>query len=203
MIIEPKRAAPFLERAAAEQLRDQLTADGYEVVMEAMLGDARADIIARKGRETIVFEVKVPGTGNEGWARAVSTLQKEAKKASAQFRLVLVQPPRQLNIEVVGIENMIFQKWSDDLPAALDGIAASTIVDDISGIEFDSLILEEGNARMEGRGDVGVTLLAGDGDEVATTFFPFNFKATLAVGSGELRFEEAIFDLSEWYGPDH
>ena len=50
MIVEPRIAAPFLERAAAEQLRDQLTADGYTVSLEEAFGDARADLIARAAK---------------------------------------------------------------------------------------------------------------------------------------------------------
>ncbi|MBU1383537.1 MAG: hypothetical protein KKG14_14780 [Alphaproteobacteria bacterium] len=203
MIVEPRIAAPFLERAAAEQLRDQLTADGYAVSMEEAFGDGRADLIARKGDQTIVFEVKVPGQGrNDGWARSVAALQSEARRQAAEFRLVVVRPPRVTHVEVAGLDDLLLETWTRNLPADLDGVAATTLVEEISEIVVDSLILRDGIARIEASGEVGVRFLAGDGEAFSSEAFPFRVRAQLDVATNAMEVEDASFDLSSWYGPD-
>ncbi|MNR96981.1 hypothetical protein D3C72_281440 [compost metagenome] len=203
MIVEPRIAAPFLERAAAEQLRDQLTADGYTVSLEEVFGGARADLIARKGEQTIVFEVKVPGQGrNDGWARSVAALQGEARRQAAEFRLVVVRPPRVTHVEVAGLDDLLLETWTRDLPADLDGVAATTLVEEISEIVIDSLILRESIALIEASGDVGVSFLAGDGEVFSREAFPFRLRARLDIATNSLEVEDSSFDLSAWYGPD-
>lgn len=203
MIVEPRIAAPFLERAAAEQLRDQLTADGYTVSLEEAFGSERADLIARKGEQTIVFEVKVPGQGrNDGWARSVAALQAEARRRTAEFRLVVVRPPRVTHVEVAGLDDLLLATWTRDVPTDLDGVAATTLVEEITEIVVDSLVLRGSTAHIEASGEVGVSFLTGDGELFSREAFPFMVRARLDTATEALEVEDASFDLSSWYGPD-
>ena len=75
-----------LEQAAVEQLSETLRGQGYQVESQAPLGDAKADLIARKGDTVLVYEVKVAGQKTKEWASLAANLRKQAAQRGYQFR---------------------------------------------------------------------------------------------------------------------
>ena len=183
-------------------MRDELIKQGYEAALDVTIGDARADLIATRGPDKIIYEFKATGgVSQDGWVKNAALLQNEARKAAAQFKLIVVSPQRKLDVDIEGLEEMLADALKRDLPAELEGITANTIVEEVYGVELDHVKITKDLLVIVGAAEVGVTLLAGDGSMVDTCGFPFEFKAELNMPDQQAYITESSFDLTGWYGP--
>jgi hypothetical protein len=103
--VDPAIVDRHWEQAAVDQLSNQLLAEGFTVEREVRFGNIQADLVA-KGRDgtLTLYEVRIPGRGHTGWARQAMALREEARARGGRFQLVLVRPPKQIAVEIDGLE---------------------------------------------------------------------------------------------------
>lgn len=206
MRIEPAIATRYIEQAAAEQLSEEMRSQGYEVQREVSLGDLRADLIARRDGQVIVYEIKVPaadaGEAAADWARQTARLRAYARELGASFRLILVRPPRETHVEVSGLEDQLACALREDPPDDLQAIAASIEIGQVSDLAITSLVVRAEAVEVEGEAIVDVSLLSGEGDEVSRESFPLTFAVVLDRSGHVAELHRADVDTSSWYGEE-
>ena len=194
----------FLERAAAEELASKLASGGWEVQREAPVGAMRVDLIARRGEEVVFYEFKLAGaSAYDGWASQLLAYQKLARQHGAAFRLIMVRPPRQMELEVDGVERMLFEFLVQHPPTEVSDIAGHTLIDEVVGVDLDSVRISGTTADVSGDASLAVTLQTGAGEEIGSELFPFAFSAKLDLAAQRADEVDVLeVDPSSWYGDD-
>lgn len=171
--------------AAIEQVASDYEARGYEVEREASLQDHVADLVVRKGEETILFEFK-SGGWSDSKIDAVQRLRNYAvHELGADFRLVMVNLPAETRIEVENLGHVLFELVIEEA-SLYDELATHTEIDYVSDIEFDLIIVRRDSVELKGSATVSLTLQfgsygdvrRGDGLRVADSF-PLGFHILL------------------------
>jgi hypothetical protein len=194
----------YLERAAAEELAGNLVKDGWTVERESDVGGSRVDLVARRAGETVFYEFKLAGsTASPGWAAHLVSQQQLARRKGAAFRLVLVRPPRQMDLEIDGVDRMLFERFVQYPPSEVSDIAGHTLIDEVEGVDLTSVRIRGTIAEIAGEAVLGVTLQTGGGEEIGSESFPFTFSATLDLAAGRAdEVEVHEVDTTSWYGDD-
>ena len=200
MRIDPSIAERHWAEAAVEQVIERLRADGYEVEREASFGGVRADLVARRGGETLVYEFKAPSEGGEGWARAVALLRERAAEQGARFRLVFVRPPREARIEVNGIEAALVEALRGSPPKEFYALSPGANIEAVSDVEIDAIEVRPDRVAVEGEATVTASLSAGAGGTWATDSFPFAFGVVLDREARLKNVTKLEVDTSSWSG---
>jgi hypothetical protein len=197
-------SAPFLERAAAEQLAASLMAQGYHITREARVNDVMIDLIAERNDHKIFYEFRSASAPAVNSALQLRAVQKAARDNAASLRVIFVRPPRAKLIEVDGIERLLENEFRERVPNQVAEIAGGTIVDEVSNVEIYSILLKHGRAEISGDANLSVTLTTGGGEPIDSLSFPMSFRAILDVAENELLESEVTeLDDSVWYGdPD-
>ena len=192
----------YLERAAAEELAGNLISDGWTVERESYVGGSRVDLVARRGGETVFYEFKLAGsTSSAGWADHLVSQQQLARRHGAAFRLVLVRPPRQMDLEIDNVGQMLFERLVQYPPSEVSDIAGHTLIDEVEGVDLTSVRIRGTTAEIAGEAILSVTLQTGGGEEIGSENFPFTFSATLDLAArtaDEVQVHEV--DTTSWYG---
>ena len=197
-------AGAFLERAAADELRTKLSGDGWEVEREADVDGNRVDLVARRGEETVFYEFKLAGSPSpDNWPGQLVSFQQMARRHGAAFRLVLVRPPRHMDLEIQGVERMLFEALVENPPWQVADIAGHTLIDAVDGVDLTAVRIHGTTAEIEGEANLGVTLQTGGGEVVSSENFPFTFSATLDLAGNRATVVEVDdVDTTSWYGND-
>jgi hypothetical protein len=86
-------AADYLEAAKVEDLIEDLRRSGYRIKQHAMVGNQEFDLLAQRGDERLVFEIKARSRLKES-IEEVAHLRAAALEAGVDgFRLLIVSPP--------------------------------------------------------------------------------------------------------------
>lgn len=144
MKIDPAILGRHLHQAAIEQIAETLAREGYDVEYEPSLERAaqvRPDLVARRGDETIVYEVQVIGDNSR---RDVENVARAARALKAQFRLVVVRPQRETAITVEGADDLVLhaaqsEEAVKDLRHRLAGIRHRLVRDPLAGIQVEAV----------------------------------------------------------------
>ncbi len=158
MKIDARIATRQWEQAAVEQLAANLERDGYKVEREANLQGVHVDLLASRGEEMIICEVKVPDpAGASAWVTSVAKMQAIAKDIGARFRLVVVRVPHETSIYIEGLESAIERYLIEHTPEKILELAHDATVLDVDGVHLTSLTYVNG-FDLVGTGDVLVSL---------------------------------------------
>ncbi len=121
----------YLEKAKIEELEREWKAKGYQVFREELVGDLKADLVAKRNGETVVLEVKTASS----LARYRDIIGQLARAAAEQpdttFHLVITNPPRSKSIEVEGLADRLINHLAHELPNELDVLSTHTLVESI------------------------------------------------------------------------
>lgn len=201
MQIAPDILGRHLHDAAVEQVAQNYRNEGYAVEREAQLGlgQARADLLARRGAESVVIEVKVVG---DGQVSGLGRISEAARSMGAGFRLVLVNPQR-----VVGI------KLHDARAVVLDGLRAGSgasappgEVVRVEGVELDAISLQPDETELSGSAVAFVRrVVAVPGANAPDIALPVRFTIAFNKDHRITRPPAATYDLEDWDdwdGPD-
>lgn len=170
------------EQAALEQLSRDLTRDGYMVERETDIKGLHVDLVASRGDERILFEIKTAGANGQAGARpSIDKLQALAKELGARFRLVFVRVPRETSIYIEGLESALETYLAEHVPETVLAISRDATVLDVDGIELTALTYLDG-FDLEGTGEV---LLSLPTDSIDVNL-PFAFAAAFAPTPGSV-----------------
>jgi hypothetical protein len=150
-----------LTEATIEQVANDYRKKGYEVLIEARLDNIRADLVARKDSELIIFEFK----SNKMWGKSRIEEIKQLRnyvirEHGTGFKIVLVHSPGETSIEIDNLDRIIFDLVNSD-PTLYDELATHTEINDISDIELSKVVVHKNEVELLGIAVVNLILQYG------------------------------------------
>ena len=187
MEIKKRFLQKYLHDIAIEQLAEEYQEKGYLISKEEQLGEKyRADLIARKGNETIVVEVKSGRMSPERKQKITDLANYIREQGNYKFLVVIATPPKEKKLEIVDIESLLTENMIEDFPSELDELSTHTRLKEITDVDIDEISIDGSSIFVSGDGVVSVELQFGsDGDQNTEDgiknhdSFPFDFEITL------------------------
>ncbi len=210
MEIKKQYLQKYLHFIAIDQIAEDYIQRGYKVSKEEQLGKYKADIIARKDKETIVIEVK-SGKMTSQKREAITELGNYVRgQGNYKFLVVIATPPKEKKLEITDIEQLLFAYFIDEFPDELISLSTHTRLEEIKDIDIDEISIDGKSIFIKGDGVVEIELQYGsDGDQGRGDGhknydnYPFNFTMTLEYDSNlELKItnvDELEVDTSSFY----
>src|SRR5437870_2273892 len=176
----------YMAKAAVEQIASEYQEKGYEVVREAKIADFRVDLMVRKDKEIVIFEMKYDDWNAEKRQAVKNIRNKVVHELGAKFNLVLVNLPEHPSIEIEGLESVFFDLLPEYCADELSSLATHTWIDEISDIEIEVLSMQKNEMEVQGTAVVSFGLQYGSdgdfdrGDGIRTSgSFPLHFHVQL------------------------
>jgi len=177
-----KSSLEYLRAAKIEELAAELKAQGYQVVVDPNGADAEFDLVARKADRKLIIEVTHQGALSKTLEKVRRLRTQSRDQGDFDFRLVVVNPPREVGAEVEGIKDVLCNHLAKNLPSKLAELAARTVVENVALVEIDQLDVSRSGIHVAGKGVVDVRFDSNgvQGDKVSgTDGLPFAFDVTL------------------------
>lgn len=165
MEIRPEILDPYLAKAAVDQLAEDYSRKGFEVSRDAELGDAKADLIAKKGDELIVFEVK-SGKWTVEEREAVKRLRNQAVRDRGRFVLVLAQQPSGKLVEIEGLEDLLAEVVEDRCQSELSELSTHTRIAGVADVDLASVTIGTETIEVRGSASVEIELQFGSNSDI-------------------------------------
>ncbi|RYC69324.1 hypothetical protein [Spirosoma sordidisoli] len=213
MEIRPQYLQQYLHNIAVDQLSADYLAKGYEVAKEEKVGPFRADLVAKKGDEVIIVEVKAGKMTPQKRQQvaAIGDYVKEHK--NYKFLVVVANPPKAKKIDIPNLDqllvNYLRSNYQEDLGRQFH---ADVQITSVNNIVLDKVtVSERGNIHVEGNGILDIELRHGTFFELPTKdsvaigdVFPFSFTAILTYSEDKQLTVSSMlkldFDTSERLG---
>jgi len=173
---------------AIEQIAEDYKAKGYVVEKEVSIGKYRADLLATKGDEKIIFEVKAGKLTSERKEQLAKLADYINSLGNYKFKVVVARQPQEKNIQISEFDDLLFDYLLNDLPSELDELSTHTTIETVYDIEIHHLLIHNNNEiNVIGQGTIEVELQYGsDGDQtrgdghIQSDSFPFDFDLYLS-----------------------
>jgi len=194
MEIKKKYFEKYLHDIAIEQIAEDYLQKGYKVFKEELIGKYRADLMVKKGGETIIIEVK-SGKMTKDKKDAIAHLGNYVRShGNYKFLVAIATPPKEKKLDIADIKSLLTQnliekltqKLMEELPDELDQLSTHSRIEDITDVDIDEIKIEGKSIFVKGDGVISVELQYGsDGDQDSgdgyktNDSFPFDFEITL------------------------
>lgn len=180
MNIRPEIVAQHLHDMVISQLSFDYAKKGYKIQKEEKMGDYTMDLVARKGDECIVFDIKSLNKKMTLKEKAkFKKIHTYIKSHGYELHVVFARPPQKKEIEIWDIKNVLLAYLTHtSFPSELDSLSSNTSIEEITDIEIEKLqVAKNGHIQVQGSGSIGVELQYGPESDGYTTHdsFPFNF----------------------------
>jgi Holliday junction resolvase len=187
MEIKKEYLQKYIHSVAIDQLADEYRSKGYKVLKEELVGKYKADMIAVKGDETLVFEVKAGKLTPEKKAAIRGLADYIRDKGNYKFLVVLATPPREKKLEVANIEELLFQYVIDNMPYELDELSTHSRPEQIDDVEIDEInVNKDGSILVKGNAVISLELQFGSDSDQHSGMghkmydsFPLSFEISL------------------------
>jgi len=212
MEIKKRYLQKYLHDIAIEQISEEYKEKGYLVSKEEQLGKKYiADLIARKGDEIIVVEVKSGKMSPERKQKIKDLANYVRTQGNYKFLVAVATPPKEKKLKIAQVEDLLFEIILNDFPDELDQLSTHTRLEEVIDIDIDEISIEGTSIFVAGDGVVSVELQFGsDGDQDTDEgfkyydSFPFEFEITLEYDNEhELKIvdvDKLEIDTSSYYG---
>lgn len=178
MEIDRRFVRKYIHHMAVDQLEYDYKKQGFDVSKEVLIGDYRADLVAKKENETIVIEVKA-GRLTEERKKAIAYIGDYVKQqGNYKFLIVFANEPPEKEIVIDEFQTVLYQAIINYMPDELLELATHVYLDDVEEINFNKVVIEYGNISVRGNARVDVNLEYGSGSDgiVSSDSFPLEFK---------------------------
>jgi hypothetical protein len=192
--------ANYLEQEQKQELTETLTAEGYQIIEPKV--DESFDLLARKGNEIIAYEIKLANRLGSFADQLEGQRRLASERGYKDFRLVVVKPPREIEVDVAGIELKLAAYLNEHMPPELVELAQHALIREVSDVSFNGVHVLEGTTHVSGdaTASIDVEHEASNGRDGLTihTMLPFTFDVVM---DANLKILEArcIFDVTSWY----
>jgi hypothetical protein len=169
----------ILEHSKRDELASRLRRDGF-VVDELEAGEF-FDLTATKNGERIAFQVRARPrlAGSRHQLRQLR--EKAREQGFTEFRLVVVQPPRQVQAGVEGLDRKLLEYLSAaPLPSELLALSTPCRLLRVAHVELDSLDVLGAGISAAGTAVLEVEFGAHEDTASFKTDFPMTFEVTLS-----------------------
>ena len=194
----------YMEKAAIEEYAANLRNQGYEVEIGKPLNSVTADLVATRDGLLTVYAFKSGPWSQDQVARGMA-LREYALGKGGKFKLVWVNPYREVGIHVDGLEDILSDEISGNL-GTLDELSTHTYVDEVSDLQVHNLEITADGISVEGEAVVYVELNYGsesdrDSGNGAVTYdsFPFQFSVKLDSELKPTTVPKISIDTSSFY----
>ena len=166
------------------EVASELERQGYRVESETRLDNQRADLVASKpGAKTLVYEFKLPASLHAN-SEQIRKLRRMAVEIGFEFKLVVVTPPKRVDVTVQELEQISYDSLQERLEeTTLSSLTSYVTIEDVTDVNIASLNVHGDLADVVGQGAVGVRLEYGGGKErdglISYDAFPVEFNLTL------------------------
>lgn len=183
MEIKREYLQKYIHNIAIDQLMADYQSKGYQVSVREKIGNYHPDLVARKGDEVVVVEIKA-GKLTPDKRRQLSDIGDFVRThQNYKFLVVLATPPKPKAIDIPNLEHLLFEHLIDNFPDDLDSLSSHTRITDVPDTTVDEVtVAEDGSIIAKGNGTVEVELEYGSANDdraVTEDVFPFNFEVTL------------------------
>ncbi len=199
MRIEKEILSSHFKNAVAEQIKKDYENRGYKVELNVKLNGYNADLTAKKDDKTKVFVIRTSALSPEKRDQ-FDNLRKYAKlHPDCEIEVVFAFLPRDKEIEIDQISDVLFDWFSSRTPDELTELSAQINIDEVHNIILQRLHIKPDNTiHVEGTGTVDVELhfdLSPQNEfdgKISYAAIPFEFNLALAQVNGELRLKEVL-----------
>lgn len=146
---------------ASDKIKRELKKEGFEIISGY---DSKFDIFAQKGEEKRIYELKLGK--NRIQTKQFIKLQEKAKELNAKLFIVYLEIPKSKDIYFDGLEDIIYDDLSEDMPSEIDEISTHSSLECIDNIEINEINFSKGKCQVAGTGTVFVYLQFGSNSDV-------------------------------------
>lgn len=152
--------------ATIEQIASEYQQKGYQVINEPDVDGVRADLMAVKEQDVIVFEVKA-GEWSEKKRQEVKQMRNWAvHNLGAKFKVVLVNLPKTSDINIEGLENLFMELLPEHYADTFAHLATHVDIDEVADIEITDLSAKSNEIEIKGTASVTLGLQYGSNRDV-------------------------------------
>ncbi|MFD2570409.1 hypothetical protein ACFSUS_07170 [Spirosoma soli] len=182
----------YLHDIAIDQLMDDYEAKGYLVTRAEKVGEYQADLVARKGDEVVVVEVKAGKMTPKKREELTAIGDYVRTKENYKFLVVVAIPPKRKKITVPNIESLLLDYFKEHIPNDLQKLYAQINITSVTSVNLNEVTVNEtgdivvnGNALIEVELRYANSLIEPfDFDGIASVeVFPCSFDAVLTYTS--------------------
>jgi hypothetical protein len=157
-----------LAEATIEQVANDYRKNGYEVVREARLDNIRADLVARKDGELIVFVFKSKKIWGKDRIEEIKKLRNYVvREHGTGFKLVLVNNPLEgISVKVDDLEQILRDLVIKN-PDLYDEIATHKEVKNVSDVNLNEVTIRKDEVELLGSAVVNMILQYGSDEDIA------------------------------------
>jgi hypothetical protein len=206
MKVRDEIARRYWRLAAIEEVRARFEAEGFRVNTEVAVGRFNADLVAKHGTRQVVVEFKLAGGRPDRDDEAVGLRNEVVHKLGAEFQLVWVAPPREREIEIEGLEGVLCEWLTENVPSALESLSTHTYIDDVSDLFLSEVTVRRNHIEVEGDATVLVDLNYGSSSDsergdgaTHADGYPFHFDIVLNMNLDITEVKELHVDTSSFY----
>jgi hypothetical protein len=196
-------AIEYLEAAKIEEVASQYRERGYEVKVSPTELRSAYDLVATRGDQRIAIEVKARSNLRENAAQIKRLREQALEQGFDEFRLVVVNPPREVSVEIEGLGRLILEYLLNNVPQNLDQLSSRTLISGVNNVEIRSIEVTAEGIRVVADGTVDVELDASTEQELDglgwSTDFPISFDLGLDHQLRISRVNELEVDTSSFY----
>lgn len=206
MKIRKEIASRHWMQAAIEETERGYKDRGYSTEREKKIGKLQADLIARKGKELIVFEFKSDKWTNDR-KQIASQLRNYVAREGGRFKLVFVSPPEENKIDIEDLDSILLAEIEDRIgETEVSTIATHVTAEEVEESKISDIFISKENIKLEGEGFASFSLQygsssdmqKGDGASMAESF-PFYFEITLDHNLQVIKVDSLEIDVSDFY----
>lgn len=158
-----------------ENLRNQ----GYQVFQNHKVGNFEFDIMAVSNHnKTLYIEVRSGNLPKEQQQHITKMAEYVKSIPNSRFELVVANPPRTKDIEITGLETMLYDYIINEPSIDLYDLTYRTLIEGVCDVEIDNVQINKEEIIVSGSATVEVIHDLGEGDEIDDSF-PLNFSVTL------------------------
>jgi Holliday junction resolvase-like predicted endonuclease len=165
MEISRKYFAKYLHDIAIEQIADSYLSQGYKVSKDEKIGSYEADLVARRGNEHIVVEVKT-GAMSEEKKRRIAAIADYVRSVGGYKLLVAIATTlKQKKLAIDNIEQLLFSYLREHLPANVAALSTHTVPLGVSDVDIDEVTVNGDSILVKGTGVVTLAMQNGSDAE--------------------------------------
>lgn len=195
----------WVEQAKIDELQAEWERKGYQMFRNAPVGEFTADLVAMRGDQLVVFEVKSAESLRKVRPSVVQLADYIQRIPNATFRLVVANPPKSKSIQIPELERALLDYLIENHPAEVDALSTHTQVDSVDDLEIHDVEIRRDSVAASGTAVISIGLVYGsdsdrgdEGESIQHHSFPFEFELTLDRDLKVLDVQSIRVDTSSW-----
>ncbi len=191
MEIKREYLQKYLHDIAVDQLVADYQSKGYHVSVRDQIGNYHPDLVARKGDEVVIVEVKADKLTPEKRQQVAGIGDFVRSHRNYKFLVVLATPPEPKAIDIPNLDQLLHNYLIDNFPDGLRKLFANTQIKSVTVTDVtpnEVTLTETENIAVKGNAVIEVELrYANDFFDVSTDnstahvkVFPCSFDITLS-----------------------